>query len=440
MQDPATLLRVLVQQRRWRYRDFATAFARAASQAGLPGLSVSEAQFRRWTSGRIKTLPGPDTCRVLEHLFEVETVALFGPPPASSPTMSGAPAVYDLESDIAMTARDAADEAGAAAAQSVSDTTIDQLRDDALALARSYGAVSAFDIFRRARVLRTEAEHQRGLTQVPAQQQDLLIVAGQACALLSTAAFDLGSLDDSARLARSAALYGEMARFDPLRAYATGSLAICAYFTGRPSEAVRQARTALAYAGLGDTARRRLLSIEARAHGHLGDHERATRALVASTQQDRGERDELHDGVGGEFAFSEERLLMSNGTTALLVGDGVGAETTAQQALALVSSRPPARQSVSVRGKAAADLAAAQLLRGDLDAAAVTLETVWAIPEDQRVAGLLERTGTLRRALTAPAFRGAGAAVTLGERIEEFGRRSAPRQLGTGRGLLAVDS
>lgn len=299
--------------------------------------------------------------------------------------------------------------------------------------------MSAFDVFRRAKALRSEAEHQRGLTKVPVQQQDLLIVAGQACALLSTAAFDLGALDDSARLARSAALYGEMARFDPLRAYATGSLAICAYFTGRPSEAVRHARTALAYAGLGDTARRRLLSIEARAHGHLGDRERATRALIASTRQDSGERDALHDDVGGEFAFNEERLLMSNGTTALLVGDGAGAEVTAQRALDLVASRPPARQSVPVRGKAAADLAAAQLLRGDLDAAATTLETVWAIPAEQRVAGLLERTGGLRRALTAPAFRETRVAVTLGEQIEEFGRLSAPRQLGTGSGLLAIE-
>jgi hypothetical protein len=440
MSDPVTLLRVLVQQRRWRYRDFVSAFERAASQAGVPSLSVSEAQFRRWTAGRIKTLPGPDTCQVLERLFGVETAALLGPPPASSPPTVATPARYDLESDIAMTAREAAGEASAAAAQRVSDTTIDQLRDDAFALTRSYGTVSAFDVFRRARALRTEAEHQRGLTQVPAQQQDLLIVAGQACALLSTAAFDLGATDDSARLARSAALYGEMTRFDALRAYATGSLAICAYFTGRPSEAVRHARTALTYGGLGDTARQRLLSIEARAHGHLGDRERATRALVASTRQDRGERDELHDGVGGEFGFSEERLLMSNGTTALLVGDGTAAEATAQRALELVSSRPPARQSASVRGKAAADLAAAQLLRGDLDAAAVTLETVWAVPEDQRVAGLLERTGAVRRALTAPPFRSATTAVSLGERIEEFGRRSAPSQLGTSRGLLALDA
>ncbi|NUK21942.1 DNA-binding protein [Streptomyces lunaelactis] len=439
MQDPTTLLRVLVQQRRWRYRDFVVAFERAATQAGVPGLSLSEAQFRRWTSGRVKTLPGPEMCRVLEQLFQVDVAALIGPPPTRSAAGSGDDAAYDLESDIAMTARDAADEAGAAASQSVSDLSIDQLREDALSLARSYGTLSAFDVFRRARALRSEAEHHRGLTQVPAQQQDLLIVAGQACALLSASAFDLGALDDAARLARSAALYGELSRFDPLRAYATGSLAICAYFMGRPSEAVRQARTALTYAGLGDTARRRLLSIEARAHGHLGDRERATRALAASTRQDRGERDELHDDVGGEFGFDEERLLMSNGSAALLVGDGPGAEATALRALALVASRPPARQSLSVRGKAAADLAAAQVLRGDLDAAAVSLETVWMTPAEQRVAGLLERTGALRRALTAPAFKGATAAVTLGEQIEEFGRLSAPGQLGTGHGLLAID-
>jgi hypothetical protein len=56
------------------------------------------------------------------------------------------------------------------------------------------------------------------------------------------------------------------------------------------------------------------------------------------------------------------------------------------------------------------------------------------------VAGLLERTGAVRRALTAPPFRSAATAVSLGERIEEFGRRSAPSQLGTGGGLLALDA
>jgi hypothetical protein len=392
---------------------------------------VSEPQFRRWTAGKVATLPSAEACQVLRHMFGIEAVVLFGPPPSAALDRSAdAPTAYDLESEIAMTARDAADEAGAAAAQSLSETTLDQLRDDVTSLARRYGSLPAFDVFRQAKLLREQAEHLRDRTQVPAQQQDLLIIAGQACSLLSSAAFDLGSLDGAVRLARSAALYGETARFDPLRAYATGSLAICAYFTGRPADAVRLVRTAQSFGGLGDVARGRLLAIEARAYGHLGDQDRAGRTLLASTDQHSGLRDELHD----------ERLLMSNGNTCLLLQDGPGAETAARRALELVSSRPPARRSASVRGKAAADLATAQLLRQDLDGAAATLETVWAVPREKRVAGLLERTGNLRTVLSAAAFRGSQLATDLGEQIEEFGRLSPPRQLGTGGGLLAMEA
>ncbi|NUK13994.1 DNA-binding protein [Streptomyces lunaelactis] len=434
-----TLLKVLVQQRQWRYADFVRAYERTAGQVfkgsskpGTRNLTVSEPQFRRWTAGKVTTLPSTEACQVLERLFGIDAATLFGPPPTGAVGRSSkAPTPYDLESEIAMTARDAADEASTAAAQSLSDTTLDQLRDDVTSLARRYTSLAPFDVFRDAKLLREQAEHLRDRTQVPAQRQDLLIIAGQACALLSTAAFDLGSLDGAVRLARSAALYGETARFDALRAYAGGSLAICAYFAGRPSDAVRLVRTAQSLGGLGDIARRRLLAIEARAYGHLGDHARAERTLRASVNEHADLRDDLHDDTAGEFGFTEERLLMSNGTTCLLLQDGAGAETAAQRALTLISSRPPARQSASVRGKAAADLATAQLLRQDLDGAAATLETVWAVPREKRVAGLLERTGNLRATLTATAFRGSQLAAELGERIEDFGRLSAPHQLGT---------
>ncbi|MFB0629910.1 DNA-binding protein [Streptomyces sp. AB3(2024)] len=428
---PGTLLKVLVAQRSWRYRDFAAAFERAATKVGLRNQTVSEAQFRRWTSGRVKTMPSPDACRVLESLFGMEAVALFAAPPQGVPRT--VPTAYDIESEIAMTARDAADEAGAAAAQSVSDTTIDQLRDDVAALATAYATTPPFDVFRRAKGLRQDAEYQRGATRVPVQQQELLILAGQACALLSTAAFDLGALDDATRLARSAALYGETARFDPMRAYAAGSLAIVAYFAGRPSEAVRHVRAALAYGGLGDAGRRRLLSIAARAYGHLGDGEQAGRATVAAVGLDAGARDDLHDGVGGEFAFDEERLVMSAATTALLTGDGSRAEGQARHALELVAGRPPARQSGTVKAKASADLAAALLLRGDLEAAEEALTPVWEIPGDRRSAGLLGRVTGLRVALTAPSWRTARVAVDLGERIEDYGRLAA------GRGMSAIE-
>ncbi|MFE1558186.1 DNA-binding protein [Streptomyces sp. NPDC058734] len=429
--SPGTLLKLLVAQKAWRYRDFAAAFERTAAKAGLRSLTVSEAQFRRWTSGRVKTLPTPDACRVLEALFGTEAVSLFAEPPRSVPTT--VPTAYEIESEIAMTARDAADEAGTAAAQSVSDTTIDQLRDDVTILADTYAITAPFDVFRKAKGLRQDAEYHRGATQVPAQQQELLILAGQACALLSTAAFDLGALDDSTRLARSAALYGETARFDPLRAYATGSLAIVAYFTGRPSEAVRHARSALAYGGLGDAGRRRLLSIAARAHAHLGDGEQADRATTAAAQLDTNTRDDLHDGVGGEFAFDEERLVMSAATTALLTGNGPQAEAQARRALHLVAERPPARQSATVRAKASADLAAALLKRGELEAAAEALTPVWDLPGDRRSSGLLDRVTTLRTALTTPSMRTTPVALDLGERIEDYSRRSAHTRLTTRR-------
>ncbi len=88
-----------------------------------------------------------------------------------------------------------------------------------------------------------------------------------------------------------------------------------AYHAGEPTEAIVNARSALSYGGLGDVAKRRLLAIQARALGHLGDVESAQRAIRQSEETGLGHRDDLHDGVGGEFSFPDERLAMSNRTT-----------------------------------------------------------------------------------------------------------------------------
>jgi hypothetical protein len=466
---PRTLLKVLIDQRHWRYVDFVRIYERTArdlaAQTGrtaLRGLTVSEAQYRRWTAGKVATLPGADACSVRERIFGVGPEALFAAPGAGAdhyrhphphpaadggsaalsgnpgrPPFPGRPALCtstppDLESDLAMTSRDAAEQAGAIAALVVSDLSVDQLRDDVSALARTYNRLSPFDVYREAKVFRHQAETMRERTRVPVQQSELLVLAGQSCALLGTAAFDLGAMDDAIRLFRSAALYAETARFDPLRAFAGGSLATCAYFTGRPAEALRLVRAAQTFGGLGDIARSRLYAIEARSHGHLGSVERAQRALRASLEageavgSPNAGRDELHDDVGGEFGFTAERLAMSGGTTCLLIGDGSGAEQAAIHALDLVESRPLALQSPPVFAKAAADLAHARLLRGHLEGAAEAMETVWQLPRDHRVTGVLERTGQVRSALTSASFRQSPLAAELGERIEEFGSFAAP--------------
>ncbi|MEV6565932.1 DNA-binding protein [Streptomyces kronopolitis] len=436
-QTTRTLLKVLVEQRGWRYVDFERHFRRAAAEildGSARNLTVSESQFRRWTSGRVQTLPAPEARQVLEHMFGVDSVSLFGPPP--SPALP-APA-FNLEDEISMTAHDAQREASATAAESISDTTLDQLREDVTTLARGYSSTAAFDVWRRAKELREAAETERDRTQVPAQKQELLILAGQACALLATAAFDLGSMDGARRLSRAAALYGETARFDPLRAFAGGTLAYIAYFQNQPAEGARLARRAQAFTGLGDVARRRLAAIEARALGYVGDVPSARRALDVSRQEGSGLTDDLHDEVAGEFGFNAERLAMSNSSTCLLIGDAEGAEAAAKRSLELAAAKPAAVRSVKVVGGAAADLAMAWLLRGDLDRAVEVMPPVWEVPRGLRSPGILARTARVRRALAGAQYRAAPRAIEVAERIEDFTRVSDTHQLGHGAGPLAA--
>ncbi|WP_328403949.1 DNA-binding protein [Streptomyces sp. NBC_00390] len=438
--NPRTLLKALIDRRRLTWASFEAEFFRTAGQSLGPearNLTLGESQYRRWTSGQIKTLPSAEACRVLEAMFHISAERLFARPEESAdPDVP----VLDLEAEIAMTAHEAHEDAGGAAAASLSDLTVDQLRDDMYALARAYSRRAPQIVWQEAKLLREKAEAGRDRTAVPAQQQALLILAGQASALLSQAAFDLGVLDGAKRLARTAALYGETARFEPLQAFAAGSLAYIAYYSGEQSQAVRLARQALAYGGLGDVAIRRLRAIEARAYGHLGNIAAVHRAMTAAEDIDTGATDDLHDAVGGEFAFSHERLAMSNASTSLLIGDGLEAEVLARRALDLATSRPAPQRSTTVLGKAAADLAMARLLSNDLDGVADALQTVFSVSGDHRVTGLVSRAAALRKHLARPQLHGSALAAELGERLEEFTRGAQQSQLGAPYGPLALEA
>ncbi|SCF96479.1 hypothetical protein [Streptomyces sp. Ncost-T10-10d] len=75
--------------------------------------------------------------------------------------------------------------------------------------------------------------------------------------------------------------------------------------------------------------------------------------------------------------------------------------------------------------EATADLALAQLLSGDLESAVATLGTVFELPPEKRVDGLLSRLKGVRAQLTVPALHRQREATTLGHQLEEFGRDSA---------------
>ncbi|MEU5181123.1 DNA-binding protein [Streptomyces longwoodensis] len=339
-----------------------------------------------------------------------------------------------------MTAEEAHEGADATASASISDNTIDELRDQVGTAAFQYHLMAPAQAYESIDRLRLAIERQRDRTQVPVQQQELMVLNGQVAALLSVAAFDLGYFPSARSLARTAAVFGETTRFTPLQAFADGTLAYIAYHTGNPTEAVAKATRALSYGGLGDVAHRRLQAIKARAHAHLGDVASARQAILLSGEDGQGHRDDLHDVVGGEFAFSTERLAMSTSTTALLLGDADQAEADARRALELVAQRPRGQQSAHVRAGAAADLAYARLLGNDVDGAAEALQPVWDIPAEHRQTGIVVRTARIRRHLTQPEYHGAQVATSLRERIEDFQRVSPPHRIGPHIGLLAIES
>lgn len=437
--EPSTLLKWLCDRERLTYRKFNERFTRTGIELfgrNPNNPTCGEPQFRRWTAGKLVGLPGAETCAILERMFPGCTAEqLFAPP---SEVIDPQVPAYDLEERIGMTARDAHEDADATAGVSISDNTIDELRDQVVTLAQRYHRLAPVRAFEEADVLRGKVEDQRDRTQVPAQLQALMILNGQVAALLSSAAFDLGYLRHARTFARTAALLGETTRFVPLRAFADGSLAYIAYHAGDNTEAVAKADRALSYGGLGDVAQRRLHAIQARAYAHLGDIASAQRAVRLSEEAGRDCVDELHDAVGGEFGFTAERLAMSNSTTALIIGDSGQAEAAARQALTLLGQRSQDAQSAHVRGGAAADLAMARLLADDVEGASEALTPVWEIPSDQRMTGIVVRTARIHRHLSRPTYHGAQLPGQLREQIEDFTRVSPPYRIGPHVGLLAL--
>jgi hypothetical protein len=433
---PRTLLHALVRERGWTYAQFRAAYEETAQTLGW-NVTVEEQTFRRWTSGRVAGTPNRPAPQVLETLFGCSAETLLQTPAAPRTTSRPAPGPGSAltNKDLMMTAHDAASHAGDAASQTVPDITLDQLDDDVVALAQAYGRTPPAAGFARARALLKVAQALLDRTQIPRQRTRAYLAAGQAAALLSAAAFDLGSLPTAVQLARTTALYGQVIEHGPLQAYAHGSLALMAYWGGRPTDAVRLIHTAQSFAGLGDTARTRLDVIDARAHAHAGTPGLAHTAIERIATRTGGARDDLHDGVGGEFGFPPERVAMSNATTLLLLRDAPGAEAAAEHALALATD-PQAGPRVPVATQAAIDLARARLMRGELDGAAEALEPAFGVPAEWRIAGALERMAGVRTELSRAQYAGVRTARDLEERIEYFSATAGAHPLGAGTPLV----
>lgn len=382
-------------------------------------------RWRRWRMGEVANVQGTAGA-ILVAMFQRPVSELLAPPSAEVP-----PATRILidESELLMTAHDASGRAGSYASHRLSPIALEQVQDDLTRLSRSYGTQLPIAVYFEARRLHSQITAHLDQTSVPAQAQDLHFAAAVVAALLSQVCFDLGSRPAAAELARASRMHAEVIGHGPLQAFADGTLALLAYWDGSPERAVRVIQRAQDIR-LGGAGTIRRASIAARAYAHLGDEASARRELAAAAEADRDQHDDLHDGLAGEFAFPEQRRLLSAGSALLSLGDAQGAAASSGGALDVVRAMPAEQRPMKILGEAAADQALARLMMGDLEAAAESLDTVFEIPASVRVDGLVQRIRPVRQALSRPPFRGNAPARALAERLEAIALDSVSALVG----------
>ncbi|MEU3373292.1 hypothetical protein ABZ734_22860 [Streptomyces sp. NPDC006660] len=202
-EEQETLLRKLARDERIesyalfhpRYEQTARRLGERNQDPKLSRESVGSRQWTRWLGGDIT--PQPYACLILEEIFGQPVERLMAPVGTRQGERTSSLSVVQhphiTEEDLLMTAHDAASHAGDAASMSLTPETIQLLRTQLRGVARCYHQRPAAEVFVQARAIRDTIERRMPLTHRPGQSSELYLLAGQACALLASAAFDLGS-------------------------------------------------------------------------------------------------------------------------------------------------------------------------------------------------------------------------------------------------------
>lgn len=396
----------------------------ARAQSGL-----SEAEFARELSRLLSWEPTADLVRSWERGIApppgdvIEACAVLAPSTAS-----------DAEVDEVAVATAEADADRIDLLAQPESATTSSLWEDLAWLARSSNRTPR-DCFRAARAIRIQTLGLAERTRRPSSLSDLYLIAGASTALMASAAFDLHRWDKSERLSLSAISYGEITGNHSLVTWTSGLAALLANWRNEPDAALRYFRQGAEIAPPG-MPRLRLRYIAARSYALLGDVAAVRRVVddAETDYEDSSSRRDLMSGeLGGEFAFGAPRAAACIAAAWLDLGQGQEAADSAQRALEELTALPAGRQSNSQITGARIDLATANVMCGELDAAAEIIATSGSTPGILRNASLAGRLVRTSGALTSGAVRDSSAARQLREQVGDLIRyqsadpESAPR-------------
>jgi len=322
----------------------------------------------------------------------------------------------DVRAVVGMTAQESWRHA-AEAGGGVDAVAVEQVQAQVRRLARHYHELPPIRLLGELRQTRDMAYLLLTRTRRPAQTADLYLAAGQACGLMAMGSFDLALWDAAADQVRAASTYSDLVGHRDLSSWAAGTLALIAYWTDRPQQAVSVLDAAASRTRAGHQAAR-LQAIQARAWAHLGDADQVAAALrSADAYMEDGDDGGEAEDMAGEFGWGRSLHLACAGTALLAIGNADDATRRIRAALATAPHDPHAGM---VPERARVDLAAAELTANRFDAAADALDRVWQIPVRYRRHGLTARMTQVSRALAKPAWRRHRPAAQLRDRIEGF--------------------
>ncbi|WP_239405479.1 XRE family transcriptional regulator [Frankia sp. Cj3] len=322
-------------------------------------------------------------------------------------------------------ARESGEHAMFAATGNLDSSSVEQLAENVRRLAHAYSTAPPFQLFVELTRTRNTVYALLEQTRRPRQLNDLYTFAGQLCGLLGVVSLDLGCFDAGAANARAAWAYGQIVDDDGLRSWARAVQATIAFWSGRPREGIKLTNTGLDHVrpGSGEI---RLHAVQARSYAVIGAAEEAMAALAAAERAATADTsDELLDAVGGEFAFGDERRLLSAAATHLALGQLGQAEDVASQAIDRFAEIPIAERWIPGEYGARIDLIVARALQGNIEGAEAALTPVLALPSELRTGRLAGRLHGLRRSLSQPRYRGSAEVEQLDDQLEHFVRDSA---------------
>lgn len=423
MEEPqrgTTLLRVLVVQRHWqRWPTFEAQFRRAAKslaqregEPALAGVLISQRQLDRWYGGDIKTLPRPDACRVLEHMFGRPVSELLAPVRSGQPAgsdNSGRPDAEKLSGLLEQFASEAIEFGRLAEAASFGAGTICQHDDAITRISRDYASMPPRPLIRRAAAVRKTIFQLLAERQRLSYTRDLYVVAAKCCAFLSWAAGDLGYLAAAATEGRTALILAEEAGHPGAQALAYCALSKTAYWDGHAARAAALAR-----------------------EGYARCPENTTRALLACQESDalpipyaadaiaraRSAREvaSVDDDLPGLFSVGAVRLANYTISCHLKAGQPTAALDIARS----VTPGPGEQVGYGTWGQLHIGAAIAAIQSRHLDQAASQLEPVFILPAGQRLSTLTGRLGAISQVLASGPYRNDRSAAALADEIRAY--------------------